>query len=340
MRIRYLGSNNAHTEAVDRRRGFGAISHIEGIKVVGDMSYDLVFVGSGGDLARALELKLRKPSAGLIFDYANHYLEEETRLKAFVRPLFHSAFRGYAAYFRGYKALIQELMSVADQVVCSSTYQQIYLQTLGIEATVITDIFDWEFDIPHQIEEKPAYQFIWEGKAFNLDALLKLAKVVNTFPNIPLAVLTDEKFGGYGATHTLGKSVQEELKTRFQNAAYVPWTSSGLMEELARSTLGLLPINVFSSIGMAKPENRLVLLWRFGVPALTSPIPSYKELADRVGVDFVCTYDQEWIDRIKTFTEASDRNLAQARFLKDYADAHYSVAVILDKWRGVLAAIG
>ena len=340
MKIRYLGSNNTNIEAVDRRRGFGAISHLEGIEVVGDMSFDLVFVGAGGDLARALELKRSKPGAGLIFDYANHYLEEESRLKAFLRPLLHSAFRGYAAYFRGYKSLILELMSVADQVVCSSRYQQIYLKTLGIEATVITDIFDWEFDFPYQIEEKPAHQFIWEGKAFNLDALLKLEKVVNNFPDIPLAVLTDKKFGGYGATQTLGKSVEEELKTRFQNAAYVPWTTSVLMEELARSTLGLLPINVNSSIGKAKPENRLILLWRFGVPALTSPLPSYKELADRTGVDFVCTDEQAWIERIKTFTEASDQNLAQARFLKDYADAHYSVAVILDKWRCVLAAVG
>jgi hypothetical protein len=340
MKIRYLSSHNALTEAVDRRRGFGAISHMEGIEVVQDMSFDLVFVGAGGDLARALELKRSKPSAGLIFDYANHYLEEETRLKAFLRPLLHSAFRGYAPYFYGYKALILELMSVADQVVCSSTYQQIYLKMLGIEASVITDIFDWEFDIPDQIEEKPAHQFIWEGKAFNLDALLKLEKVVNTFPDIPLSVLTDVKFGGYGSTQTLGKSVEEELNARFLNALYVSWTSSVLMEELARSTLGLLPINLASSIGKAKPENRLILLWRFGVPALTSPLPSYKDLADRTGVDFICTDDRAWIDRIKAFTEVSDQNLAQARFLKDYADAHYSETVILDKWRSVLAAVG
>lgn len=340
MKIRYLGFNNTHTEAVDRRRGFGAISHIEGIEVVGDMSFDLVFVGAGGDLARALELKRKKPGAGLIFDYADHYLEEETLIKAFFRPLFHSTFMSYALYFRGYKALILELMSVADQVVCSSTYQQIYLNTQGIEATVITDIFDWEFDIPVKIEKKQEHQFIWEGKAFNLTALLKLDNVVNAFPDIPLSVLTDEKFGGYGATQTFGKSVENELNTRFRNAAYVPWTSSILMEELNRSTLSLLPINLASSVGKAKPENRLVLLWRFGVPALTSPLPSYTELADRTGVDFICTDDKDWIERIKTFTEASDRNLAHARFLKDYADAHYSATVMLDKWRRVLAAVG
>ena len=340
MKIRYLGSNNTHTEAVDRRRGFGAISHIEGIEVVCDMSFDLVFVGAGGDLARALELKRRKPGTGLIFDYANHYLEEETRLKAFLRPLLHSAQRGYAPYFRGYKALIMELMSLSDQVVCSSTYQKNYLDALGIKASVITDIFDWEFDIPDQIQEKPAHQFIWEGKAFNLDALLKLDKVINTFPDIPLSVLTDEKFGGYGATQTLGKSVEEELNARFHNAFYFSWTSSVLKEELARSTLGILPINLGSSIGAAKPENRLILLWRFGVPALTSPLPSYKQLADRTGVDFICTDDHAWIERIKAYTASSDRNLARAQFLKDYADAHYSSTVILDQWRSVLAAVG
>ena len=328
-----------HIDAVDRRRGFGAITHMEGIEVVDDMSFDLVFVGAGGDLAKALELKRKKSTAGLIFDYANHYLEEETHLKAFLRPLFHSAFRGYAPYYRGYKALILELMAVADQVVCSSSYQQSYLKTLDIEAKVITDIFDWEFAIPDRIEEKVAHQFVWEGKAFNLDALFKLEKVVNAFPDIPLAVLTDQKFGGYGLTQTLGRSVEGELDSIFQNASFVPWTPSALMDELSRSTLGLLPINVVSSIGKAKPENRLVLLWRFGVPALTSPLPSYKELAKRTGVDFVCADDQEWTDRIKTFTQASDRNLAQARFLKDFADAHYSVALILDKWRGVLAAV-
>lgn len=338
MKIRYLGSDNTYTEPVDRRRGFGAISHMEGIQAVGDLSFDLVFVGAGGDLAKALQLKREKPGARLIFDYANHYLEEEATLRAFVRPIFHSVAGSYTPYFRGYKALILELMHVADQVVCSSTYQQIYLKTLGIEATVITDIFDWDFEIPDRIEEKPAHHFIWEGKAFNLDALLKLERVVNAFPDISLSVLTDEKFGGYGATQIFGRSVEDELIKRFQNVAYLPWTSRALMEELALSTLGLLPINVVSSIGRAKPENRLVLLWRFGVPALTSPLPSYKELAERTGVDFVCTNEQHWIDRIKTFTEASDQNLAQARFLKDYADANYSVTVILDKWRAVLAA--
>ncbi len=339
MKIRYLGSNNTHVEAVDRRRGFGAISHIEGIEVVGDMSFDLVFVGAGGDLARALELKRSKPCSGLIFDYANHYLEEENRLKALLRPLLHSAFSGYALYFRGYKALILELMSLADKVVCSSSYQQIYLKTKGIEATVITDIFDWELDIPNQIEEKPAHKFIWEGKAFNLDALLKLAKVVNAFPEIPLSVLTDEKFGGYGATQTFGKSVEKELNTLFHSATYVPWNSSVLIEELNQSTLGLLPINLASSVGNAKPENRLILFWRFGVPALTSPLPSYKDLADRTGVDFICADDGTWIKRIKEFTEASDQHLAQAKFLKAFADEYYSEAVILDKWRNVLAAV-
>lgn len=341
MKILYLGTNNKSTEPVDRRRGFGAIENIAGLNLVGPSDdYDVIFVGAGGDLAKALVCKAINPSARLVYDYANHYLEEASWLKARFRPISYSIVKKYRLYLGSNRALIREVLSLADQVVCASDYQRHYLSRLNISAYKITDVFDWDFNIPSSENISIHESLFWEGKAFNLPPLLKMSCLLNSIKNTTLNVVTDKKHGGFFSSRLFGRSVEDELIRKLNNITYRPWSVANFNEGIFSSSLGLLPLDISNKIAVAKPENRLVLMWRFGRIALCSDTPAHRKICSAVGENLICKNDIDWSVNINKYKRISKHNLSLARKLKQFADHYYSEQKILMKWKHVFENLG
>ena len=50
---------------------------------------------------------------------------------------------------------------------------------------------------------------------------------------------------------------------------------------------------------MGKPENKLGLLWRMGMPVVTSATPAYTRAMNEAGQSLTCKDDAEWMSKLE-----------------------------------------
>ena len=145
----------------------------------------------------------------------------------------------------------------------------------------------------------------------------------------------------------LGKFFKREtsslLKSRLrdidQHSRIIPWRRENLVEAAKRSSLSIIPINLSSPLQYLKPENRLLIMWRLGLPCLTSPSPAYIRVAEAAKTDTICYSINDWTHKINTILENPD--LAESIVAKgqSYLNENHNRDSILKKWDTVFESV-
>ena len=88
-----------------------------------------------------------------------------------------------------------------------------------------------------------------------------------------------------------------------------------------------------------KPENRLLIMWRLGIPCLTSPSPSYMRVARKAGVSAICLTHDDWLERFQTLL--NDRVFAREEVLRGQAYLHeyHHQEGLLVKWDQAIESV-
>lgn len=104
--------------------------------------------------------------------------------------------------------------------------------------------------------------------------------------------------------------------------------------------LAIIPINHRDALHWNKPENKLLMLWQIGIPALTSNTPAYTRVMNSAGLPYLCHSEEEWIKKIEGYQQASaterekDFNKTTA-----YLQAHHTKEIILEKWDKIFESV-
>ena len=82
----------------------------------------------------------------------------------------------------------------------------------------------------------------------------------------------------------------------------------------------------------AKPENKLINLWKMDIPVITSNTKSYKRAMTDCAMDLVADSDEEWLTCLKSLAE--DHNLRKdiGEKVYNYANKHYGSNAVIEKW--------
>jgi hypothetical protein len=112
----------------------------------------------------------------------------------------------------------------------------------------------------------------------------------------------------------------------------VPWSPENLVKRAQVSSLAIIPINLSVPMQRLKPENRLLIMWRLGLPCLASASPAYSRVALLAGTDVVCNDLEEW--KIKSTRILADRDYAKQQVTngQNYLRENHSQSIILNKW--------
>ena len=81
-----------------------------------------------------------------------------------------------------------------------------------------------------------------------------------------------------------------------------------------------------------KPENRLLIMWRLGLPCLTSPSPAYIRVAKAADVDTVCYSTIDWTEKIDQILGHVDLAEAIVSSGQSYLKENHNSELILEKW--------
>jgi hypothetical protein len=342
MRIGYSPYSARLTEPGDRRR-FPRYAAIKGLKfdLVKNVSsdYDLVILSSKADIVAWGSLPLGGPK--IVYELIDSQLalpkdDYKWKLlgtaKALTREIARPVF--------SYRNAIEAMCSRADAIICGSPEQKVELETFNGN---VYDILDFNEEIggepksDYEIRDGPI--LVWEGLSYSVRHLRLLGPVLDELnPALDVRIITDPFVPRIGA-HYLRTPTDRVLRQTFANFDLRPWEKQSMPTLVTECDIAVIPIDLSDPVARSKPENKLMLLWRLGMPVVTSGTPAYRRCMQAAGLDNACGSTSDWARALQALlADATARRSAGAAG-REYVERHCGTPALVQRWDHLLASV-
>jgi glycosyltransferase involved in cell wall biosynthesis len=303
--------------------------------------YDLVILSERADITTWP----RYPKGILVYDLIDSYLNEmPLSPRRILRGIFKYAKGEHKRLELDYRASVAAMCRRADAVICSTTEQQQQIATYCGNVHPILDIHTGETQSrksDYSAGGRP-FRIVWEGLTSNLKQLATIRQALNALAQeraTELHIVTDPDMPRY--FHHFGRiGTKEFCDPLFRNVNFHPWQAANFAQTVAACDLAVIPIDLTDSFAAGKPENKLILLWKAGLPVLASPTVAYRRTMLAAGVGSLpCTLD-EWVREIRSMMDSETLRRHNAERGYRYAMEHYSENAILSRWDAAMRSVG
>jgi hypothetical protein len=185
---------------------------------------------------------------------------------------------------------------------------------------------------------------MWEGMPYTLPGLFEVRAPLYSLAKefkMSLDIVTDLDFKKYLGKY-VSQSTDDLIRNVYSDSPFtvnlIPWEINALVSKARSSHLGIIPVkeNAFQWL---KPENRLLIMWRLGLPCITSATPSFSRVSEATRSDFVCNSQTEWVFKISRVLE--DPLYAEHNVLlgQKYLRENHSKEIFLSNWDNVVKSV-
>jgi glycosyltransferase involved in cell wall biosynthesis len=235
------------------------------------------------------------------------------------------------------------MCSRSDAVICSTNAQQKLILPFCKNTRIILDIQDSVVKNVKEIyKAQDTFKIVWEGLPCNLyqlkfvsKALQKLSKGYKVELHIITDSFTPSILGSYFPIST-----EKKLKKIFHSAILHKWNKETLAKIICDCDLAIIPVDTKYPLTSGKPENKLLLLWRMGIPVVTSNTSAYKEAMEESGFDLTCDNEDDWFNKIESLINSEDLRLKAATHGMSYVNKHSNVDDLVCKWDDAFNSLG
>jgi glycosyltransferase involved in cell wall biosynthesis len=241
-----------------------------------------------------------------------------------------------------YRKAIVQMCRRADAIVCASQEQRSELLPVCPNVHVILD-YPGELTLVPKSDYHAGgpFRLVWEGLPYNLEAFRGIASVIQDLSqahDLSLRIITNREF--YAYARRFGKRRSDViLDGLFTDYEFYEWDAN-LMPTLVRECdLALIPIAMNDPLAVGKSENKLVLLWRLGMPTLTSATPAYVRTMRAAGIDLTCNSPDEWQTKLNKLILEEKARQDVGRTGLTFATTIHSSERILAAWDKVWGSI-
>jgi hypothetical protein len=275
----------------------------------------------------------------LIFDLVDAYLSPRNSHEDFARGVAKSATGQISGKIRPFSHHVRDFCVMSKAVICSSTEQRQLIQPYNLNTHIILDSHEEipfvEFGDPSR---KYGHRILWEGQPATIGGIGLISAAIATLAqtnNLSLSFVTDEMYfeimNKFCRRSTLAL-LKNHLGILANDAKVIPWSPFNLVSSAMLSNLAIIPIDTSVPIQRLKPENRLLIMWRLGLPCLTSDSPAYARVSTEVETITVCRNLDEWYQNALLLL--SEPDLARNQVIKgqDYLRQTHSKDSLLKKW--------
>jgi hypothetical protein len=341
MRIGFV-PNSLSLDAPGDRRRFVHYAKMRNLQFeIADPAkkYDVVILSERADLS----IWSSYQGGILVFDLIDSYL-------AIPRTDIKGCFRGLAKFVTGQSKYLQlnhwkaiELMCrSASAVICTTYEQKLDISKFCSNVHVILDSHSGVTrTIKHKYAPHRPFRLVWEGLPYTLVSMNVIQPVLERisarYP-IEIYLLTDREYfyflGRYGRTSTL-----RTARRLLPNVKLIEWKEETAADIICSCDLAIIPIDLSDPFAFGKPENKLVLFWRMGMPVLTSATPAYVRAMSAAGLSMTCATNEEWAVALEVFiTDELKRRVAGECGLR-FVEVQYSEVELLRKWDAVFQSV-
>lgn len=297
-------------------------------------SYDLVYLSQAADITQIN--KIKNTGAKIFYDNIDSYSSEGLSFESF--------FRGIARYLMGRNQypiinytnfLNNNALPSVDAVVCAS------IEQLNISRKYASNVFcipdhthNEEVFLKTDYSSKKIINIGWEGLGSNVYQLNILKDVLEEYAKtheFNLHVISD-KFSYRYMNKFLKVDTEKSLKEISKNIIFHEWEGHSYSSILTSCDFAIIPIDLKSKMASGKPENKLINIWKMGLPVITSSTDSYKRVMNDCNLDLFCENKNEWVDKFKMLSDDSDLRKSLAKKAYNYAIENYGQDAVVRRW--------
>jgi len=342
-RIGYVPYSTSLDRPGDRRR-FVAYARARNLKFEiarPDECYDLVVLSEVSDISVWCDY----PHGKLVFDFIDSYLEiPRTNLKQWLRGVVFFMVGRHGRLRLDYWSVLRDMCCRADAVVCTTEEQRINIQPYCNNTHIVHDVHS---SVVRKIKEDyqcgEPFNLVWEGLPSNLAQLKQLKNVlqyVDKKRSIVLNIVTDREYARILGRFWKIKSYNF-VKKIFSKVKFHDWDESTCANIIKGCDLAVIPIDLEDQFVTGKPENKLLLLWRMGMPVVTSATPAYLRAMEEVGcTSLACRNEDEWLVAIRKMMDNAAMRQDAGEKGKMHAEKKFGEKALLERWDRVFSSIG
>ena len=338
LKIGYVPQSPDMRHPADRRR-LAYWAKNRGHEIILDLNnrHDVLVLSGRADLTHWSEMKNRAP---LILDLVDGYLGAEHLWRDWLRGSGKVVMGQNSGPIRPYRKIISSACQLAQAVVCETVEQS---ETILPYCTNTHAILDFHEEFPMlpfnrdlKCENFPA--LMWEGLPFTAKGLLLLEDLIlemsKSLP-ISLEMVTDIQYPlflgkyFYQSTEKILQTIPETLGNRFR---LTEWSLNSVLEAAERSHMAVLPLDPSGTLNPLKAENRLLMMWRIGLPTLASPSMAYLRVMKDTGIDGICKDPSEWQMKITEMVGSVELRRESVEKGQQYIRETHSKELILQAW--------
>jgi glycosyltransferase involved in cell wall biosynthesis len=342
MKIGYVPYSSSLDMPGDRRR-FVFYAETKGLTFeIADPSkkYDVVVLSERADLS----VWSRYRHAKIVFDLIDSYLAiPQSDVRGLLRGVSKFAFRQTKYLHFNYKKLIQRMCAQAAAVICTTQEQAAEIGALCSNTHIVLDAHRMVLQdaAKTNYQANQPFRIVWEGLPHTLASLgvidATIAKLAQT-QSIEWHIVTDPVSFRFLGSH--GKVKTEKILAKYKSRMiFHRWNEDTVAAIIKSCDLAVIPLNMNDPFSMGKPENKLLLFWRMGMPVVTSATPAYRRAMMKAGVDMYCVSDSEWATKLTECIKNEEYRKAMAMKGEAIAREQYSEQATLLAWDEVFRSI-
>ena len=356
LRIGYVPMNNESYHPFDLRN-FIFYSRRRNLNVEiasPHKQYDLIVLSPKADIT--VWSRMPKGKTKIIFCLVDSYLAvKKWEIK--------SVFRGLARFFSreqkylrwDYSKALMKMCERADGVICTTEEQKkIILNYCNNVHIILESHFKIARNQKLNYNVDGQIKIAWEGRPENIGtleeikgALIKLKKT----HKLSLHVITDleykkytNKFYNVSVINQIKKIFGDEflLNTVAGNSSLVyfyQWNPEMVAKIITDCDFSVITLDKNNPLMLGKPENKLLLFWRMGMPTIVTAIPSYIRAMKKCGLDTYCNSENDWIQKIEKYIVDPETRKKEGVIGKSFAEKDYNEEHYLNQWDQSLISV-
>ena len=304
-------------------------------------NYDIVIVTERADLS--VWSRYKKNKAKIVYDFIDSYLAvPRNDLKGMLRGLAKFISRETRYLKLNYWKAFEEMCQRSDAVICCTDEQR---KDILKFCHNVHEILDFHTSVVRSVKEDYScgdiFKLVWEGLPDNLGSLYEIKEVLeqlNSRHKIALHIVTDLEFYKY-----MGKFFKRrtEILTKrlLDNIHLHRWEEESCSSIITGCDMALIPIPLNNPLAAGKPENKLLLFWRMGMPVVVSGTPAYSRAMERCGLPMACRTKSDWLETLEKYVnDENARRLAGERG-RAFCENQHSEEKILAQWDEVIKTV-
>ena len=349
MKINYQPFSIDYSHPGDRRRFYGYakrefINFNSNKKIIDE---EVIILTQNCDLTLWLNIKRKHPNIKIIFDLCDAYLVEPFSLRRIFRGLVKFIIGKNKKLNFSYMNLIKKICIISDAIICSTDEQKEILKQYCKNIHIILDYQDDEISISKTNDKikNEKLNIFWEGLGSNLslfeDIADTLEKVNKKYP-FNLNIVTDTKVPiGLGNLYKVeAKKILARYFKNLDNIFIYDWNKENLCRIGGFCDIAIIPSSKkHEKMFIFKSANKLFLLWKMGLPTITSYSFAYHKAMKKISLDMICNNNYEWELKIKDAFMNRTKFKKMSYKLKEHANANYSDTTKTNAWRKLFSSL-